>query len=377
MPGRGARGRGPAGLGPGAAGFGPAGRPAGRPAEGFGAGVAAGPPPMPAPASALVSGAAGASDAGAFAAGATGSAGAAGVAGAACAAGAVGAAGAAGACTAGLAAGLGRGAGLAPAAGPPAGFFAGAWVANASRRRFATGGSTVDDADRTNSPMSFNFLRATLLSTPSSFASSYTRTLATALLLGPGHGARTVSRCSCSFQGAHRALSSITSRLLRFVRLQRCRLRGSPPEMLADLCQVHRPREPEGPTERTPTFSTIEAPHVRMQVRTPTREPAPQVETESRWLPLAHHHTDQVGTGRSAPTADTCPDRDVRRRPGRPVFRHAVYPAAGPDGSGCVSAGPVDEGSPCGSSGRMSMRQPVSRAASRAFWPSLPMARDS
>src|SRR6185437_14634692 len=28
-------------------------------------------------------------------------------------------------------------------------------------------------------------------------------------------------------------------------------------------------------------------------------------------------------------------------------------------------------------SGRMSIRQPVSLAASRAFWPSLPMARDS
>ena len=50
-----------------------------------------------------------------------------------------------------------------------------------------TGGSTVDDADRTNSPMSWSLARTTLLSTPSSLASSYTRTLATALLsLGPG-----------------------------------------------------------------------------------------------------------------------------------------------------------------------------------------------
>lgn len=41
-----------------------------------------------------------------------------------------------------------------------------------SRRRRTTGASMVDDALRTNSPMSFNVLRTTLLSTPSSFASS-------------------------------------------------------------------------------------------------------------------------------------------------------------------------------------------------------------
>ena len=36
----------------------------------------------------------------------------------------------------------------------------------------STGASTVDEADRTNSPMSFSMLRTVLLSTPSSFASS-------------------------------------------------------------------------------------------------------------------------------------------------------------------------------------------------------------
>jgi hypothetical protein len=35
-----------------------------------------------------------------------------------------------------------------------------------------TGGSTVEDADFTNSPMSFNLARTVLLSTPSSLASS-------------------------------------------------------------------------------------------------------------------------------------------------------------------------------------------------------------
>ena len=75
-----------------------------------------------------------------------------------------------------------------------------------------TGGSTVDDADRTNSPMSWSLARTTLLSTPSSLASSYTRTLATALLFfGPGLVARTVSTSTCSLLRAHRVLFAISS----------------------------------------------------------------------------------------------------------------------------------------------------------------------
>jgi len=48
----------------------------------------------------------------------------------------------------------------------------GSWLASFSRRRRTTGASTVEDADRTNSPMSPNVVRTVLLSTPSSFASS-------------------------------------------------------------------------------------------------------------------------------------------------------------------------------------------------------------
>lgn len=59
---------------------------------------------------------------------------------------------------------------------------AGATAGKTSFNFRTTGGSTVDDADRTNSPMSCSLARTTLLSTPSSLASSYTRTLATALL---------------------------------------------------------------------------------------------------------------------------------------------------------------------------------------------------
>jgi hypothetical protein len=42
-----------------------------------------------------------------------------------------------------------------------------------------TGASTVEDADLTNSPMSFNLSRTVLLSTPNRFANSYTRALGT------------------------------------------------------------------------------------------------------------------------------------------------------------------------------------------------------
>ncbi len=49
-----------------------------------------------------------------------------------------------------------------------------------------TGASIVEDAERTNSPSSWSLAMTTLLSTPNSLASSYTRTLATSLLLGPG-----------------------------------------------------------------------------------------------------------------------------------------------------------------------------------------------
>jgi hypothetical protein len=41
-----------------------------------------------------------------------------------------------------------------------------------SVNRLTTGGSTVDDADLTNSPISLSFARTILLSTPNSLASS-------------------------------------------------------------------------------------------------------------------------------------------------------------------------------------------------------------
>jgi hypothetical protein len=116
------------------------------------------------------------------AAGAAGGAGAAAAAGGAAAGGSAGGAGGAGA--AGLATGAFSGAeGVAAAlAGEPlppdltlsaAGF----GPPNDSRNRRATGASTVEDADFTNSPCSLSRARTCLLVTPSSFANSCTRAL--------------------------------------------------------------------------------------------------------------------------------------------------------------------------------------------------------
>jgi hypothetical protein len=50
--------------------------------------------------------------------------------------------------------------------------FFGGFFSNSSANLRTTGASIVEDAERTNSPMSFSLVRTTLLVTPSSFASS-------------------------------------------------------------------------------------------------------------------------------------------------------------------------------------------------------------
>jgi hypothetical protein len=68
------------------------------------------------------------------------------------------------------------------AAAPPLG-------GRASLIRRTTGGSSVEDADFTNSPSSCALARTSLLVYPSSFASSWTRTFDTTLLSWSGRGA--------------------------------------------------------------------------------------------------------------------------------------------------------------------------------------------
>jgi len=119
---------------------------------------------------------AGSADVGPLAGGAVVPAEAAGADDAAAAAGvAAGAAWLAGAVAAGAAAfaGAESAGGLKFAAADPAGArIGGAGAGNCSRSRRATGGSMVDDALLTNSPISLSLARTVLLSSPSSFASS-------------------------------------------------------------------------------------------------------------------------------------------------------------------------------------------------------------
>jgi hypothetical protein len=188
-PGRGAPGRGAPGPG-----RGPCGRGIGRStgcceengllptrgvrAAGLGAGPGRGPGVGPGRAGA---GAAGGAAAAAAAAGGAAAAGCAGAAGGA-------AGGAGGAGGAGLGAGAFSGAALVAAAAaaalageplPAVLTFSAAGFAppNDSRSRRATGASTVEDADLTNSPCSFSRARTSLLVTPSSLANSCTRAL--------------------------------------------------------------------------------------------------------------------------------------------------------------------------------------------------------
>jgi hypothetical protein len=127
--------------------------------------------------------------------------------------GAAGAAGAAGLGAAGLA-GAGAAALAGALAAPLPAAFSGAGLPppNDSRSRRATGASTVDDADLTNSPCSLSRASTSLLVTPSSLANSCTRALpattspvyeATAVVgrasgLAMTHGHRDFTVCSCS-----------------------------------------------------------------------------------------------------------------------------------------------------------------------------------
>ncbi len=83
-----------------------------------------------------------------------------------------GAAGAAACCSAGLTGAVACGAADVLAAAFLAARFFGGFFSNSSANRRTTGASIVEDADRTNSPMSFSLVSTTLLVTPSSFASS-------------------------------------------------------------------------------------------------------------------------------------------------------------------------------------------------------------
>lgn len=85
-----------------------------------------------------------------------------------------------------------------------------------------------------------------------------------------------------------------------------------------------------------------------------------------------------AGIGRCAGRTSSMPPGSSSRTSMRPGSFRTNRDRGGRDPAQCAVSARSAEAEPAGSaSDLMSMRQPVSRAASRAFWPSLPIASDS
>jgi hypothetical protein len=196
----------------------------------------------------------------------------------------------------------------------------------------------------------------------------------------------------------------------------RCSLRGCRPlDIPAQFRVVGRHRAFEGPGERPAADRQVKTGDGRMQISTPTGQRTAMI---GHARVPGHHHTQQTVLGRALPAADAgslraCWGQRPTRHPlvylpaptsllrvrQRTVVRFisahsrsAAGPSPARSGPGkapdspVVPARPADRHPPgpavqpcgcCSVSGRMSIRQPVSRAASRAFWPSLPIASES
>ncbi len=184
-------------------------------------------------------------------------------------------------------------------------------ASNASVNLRTTGASIVEDAERTNSPSSLSLAMTTLLSTPSSFASSYTRTLATSLLTVRGAHPPPDLRYLCMgvliaySSSAHRNLDLLPTRevplrtegsertVLRFRLLDLLHLPGQ-------LCHVERARAAKGPVESPSADSLSEAGRRGMQIRAPTWQRTAKIRDTAA---PAQHHTQQIRFVRALPTA--------------------------------------------------------------------------
>ena len=274
-------------------------------------------------------GAAGASAAAAGTAGAGGAGGA---------AGAGGAGGAAGRGGAGLTTGGAGGAAATPpaaaAAGAETGTAAGgAGVAgaagleppNASRSRRATGASTVDDADLTNSPCSLRRARTSLLVTPSSFANSCTRALPVATT-SPSLEAAAVGRPRLGF--SYDAWSSGLHGVLMFFATCSFSRMLEPFEMLDHRGGVRCTGDAQRSAECSPSNRRRKAPIVGMQPGTPARM-GTCGDRDGRLAVLRRHrhHPEQFDSQLSLPATNAHPIRSGACLSGRTValYHGSVY----------------------------------------------------
>ena len=148
-------------------------------------------------------------------------------------------------------------------------------------------------------------------------------------------------------------------------------------------CTGDAQRSTEGP----PPQRCREATLIGVQPGTPARVRACCINGDGNWtVPRRHgHHSEQFDGQLSLPAADARSHRRGACVSGQTLAldHRSVYVTAGrPKTKVLLTAGARPTQLASGVSGaaaslRMSMRHPVSRAANRAFWPSLPIASDS
>ncbi len=213
-------------------------------------------------------------------------------------------------------------------------------AARAARSLRATGGSMVDEGLLTNSPSSFNFASATLLSTPSSEAISCTRGFATILLSeGLPRTGQTVSCGRVSFRAVH--FVSIAVQPFRW----RCD---------SKVCVS------SGPDTRN------------------ARTKARRVRAFVTHASVSCTHAPRPGSTALSSGTRTDPSATTRRSEDRGArARHPTHVRTG----SILHLAPTRKTDAQLSSrmlsGWMSILAPVSLAARRAFCPSLPIASDS
>lgn len=181
---------------------------------------------------------------------------------------------------------------------------------NASVSLRTTGASIVEDAERTNSPSSWSLAMTTLLSTPNSLASSYTRTLATSLLLGPGyagpsllHGRTHRVLIECSSQSRPTSNSRNTRpHGVPCGHVLRCRLLGNCLDGSAQRLRVERPLGAKGPRERPAADRQVQTDQGGVYIRTPAGQRTAWIGGAGALFP---HDAQQIALGRSLPAPHT------------------------------------------------------------------------
>ena len=142
----------------------------------------------------------------------------------------------------------------------------------------------------------------------------------------------------------------------------------------------------QGPPERSAALGGVQACRVEMHGRTTTATPVIGIGDDGEGATvLGHDHSQQNGPEIAFPASHAGSHRPhwgpgSERGSGEPVTGRCQSSAPPTVGMTRPPVGTRARAHRAGegwTSGRMSIRQPVSLAASRAFWPSLPMARDS